>query len=81
MSLNQLPISRPTTTRASHHYLYALGTVGTTRLKRFWITNPDDTIRKRFETLLGPLAKERVIVDPTGFGEDMNRLRHEFARK
>ena len=63
------------------HYLYALGTVGTTRLKRFWITNPDDTIRKRFESLLGLLAKERVIVDPTGFGEDMNRLRHEFARK
>jgi hypothetical protein len=36
-------------------YLYALGTVGTTLLKRFWVFDPDETgsVEKRFRALLG----------------------------
>jgi len=36
-------------------YLYALGTVGTNLLKRFWVFDPDETgnVEKRFRELLG----------------------------
>jgi hypothetical protein len=36
-------------------YLYALGTVGTKLLKRFWVFDPDETgnVEKRFRELLG----------------------------
>jgi len=63
------------------HYLYALGSVGPTRLKRFWILNPDPNILSRFERLLGPLARERVKVDNVSFGQGISKLRQEFVRK
>jgi NAD-dependent SIR2 family protein deacetylase len=40
-------------------YLYALGTVGGSGLKRFWVVNPDPSVLVRFEMLCGPLAKSR----------------------
>ena len=55
-------------------YLYALGTVGATRLKRFWIVNPDKTIEERFSTLLGPLAQQRIRVDNVMFSEGVRIL-------
>jgi hypothetical protein len=39
--------------------LYALGTVGDTLLKRFWVYNPDDSREKIFSNMLGPGARER----------------------
>jgi NAD-dependent SIR2 family protein deacetylase len=37
-------------------YLYALGTVGGSGLRRFWVINPDEDLEPRFRALCGPLA-------------------------
>jgi hypothetical protein len=39
--------------------LYALGTVGDSLLKRFWVFNPDETRDEAFRSMLGPGARER----------------------
>ncbi len=46
-------------------YLYGLGTVGGSGLKRFWVINPDPGVLSRFEALCGPLAKSRFRFFPT----------------
>lgn len=48
-------------------YLYALGTVGPARLKRFDVVNPDNAVAGQFERLLGPVAKDRFRI-----------IRHKF---
>jgi len=40
-------------------YLYALGTIGPTRLKRFWVFNPDTEVEKNFRALLGQAVLPR----------------------
>jgi len=39
--------------------LYALGTVGQTLLKRFWVFNTDDSREQVFRSMLGPGARDR----------------------
>jgi hypothetical protein len=39
--------------------LYALGTVGETMLKRFWVFNPDRSRENVFRSMLGPGARDR----------------------
>src|ERR1051326_1295245 len=34
-------------------YLYALGTIGELRVKRFWVFDPDSKVEQRFRSLLG----------------------------
>jgi len=34
-------------------YLYALGTIGAARIRRFWVVNPDPQVGNRFKALLG----------------------------
>lgn len=61
-------------------YLYALGSVGTSRLRKFCVVNPDPDVRERFIELCGPEARvrfqhieyelEKVII---------NRVRPELA--
>jgi NAD-dependent SIR2 family protein deacetylase len=64
------------------HYLYALGTVGATRLKRFLIVNTDPTVTERFARLLGPVARDRVKAFPMPFSSGIDYLRaSEFTRK
>jgi hypothetical protein len=41
------------------HYLYALGTMSETRLRRFWVFNPDPKVEPRYKRLLGPTASSR----------------------
>jgi hypothetical protein len=41
------------------HYLYALGSVGQARLKRFWVFNPDEKVEDRFRSILGQMALQR----------------------
>lgn len=48
-------------------YLYALGTAGRALLRRFWVFNPDNNVRTRFEELLGQAAKERFVFHADGF--------------
>jgi hypothetical protein len=40
-------------------YLFALGTVGDTLIKRFWVFDPDESVRRRYDELLGQIAKKR----------------------
>ena len=49
--------------------LYALGTIGSARLKRFWVYNPDRSgaTQARFEALLGASAKTRFKYIPREF--------------
>ncbi|HEX3069786.1 MAG TPA: hypothetical protein VHX14_14550 [Thermoanaerobaculia bacterium] len=40
-------------------YLWALGTVGKTRIRRFWVFNPDPTVGPRFRELVGPAVQSK----------------------
>jgi NAD-dependent SIR2 family protein deacetylase len=62
------------------HYLYALGAVGATRLKRFLIFNSDPAVKDRFGRLLGPVAKDRMRHFQSGFSESLTHLRNELVR-
>jgi len=42
-------------------YLFALGTTGPTRIKSIKVINPDHTVEKRFDDLLGPSSKRRFV--------------------
>lgn len=52
-------------------HLYALGSVGSNPLKRFWVMNPDNSgkTQERFEGLLGPGARGRFLYLAKKFGE------------
>src|SRR5258707_9413910 len=56
--------------------LYALGTVSETILKRFWVFDPDDTgaVRKRFQEMLGPAAKQKFQFRQETFGSAIGFL-------
>lgn len=49
------------------HYLYALGSVGHARLKRFWVFNPDEKVEDRFRSILGQMALQRFKFVKTDF--------------
>jgi hypothetical protein len=67
-------------TDAFFRYLYALGTVGQTLLRRFWVFDIDSTgaVQKRFENLLGPGAKSRFRFFEKPFGQGMDTLFQTF---
>jgi len=48
-------------------HLYALGTLGPTRLKRFWVFDPDKNVEQKFRGLLGPVAAKRYRFFDTTF--------------
>ena len=63
-------------------YLYSLGTVGDTLLKRVWVFDPDRaTVEKRFEALLGETAKARFRFVQATFTEAVAMLRDHFKIK
>jgi hypothetical protein len=61
-------------------YLYALGTVGEARLKRFWVFDPDrsGTVRRRFERLLGSGARARFGYYDIRFKDAIQFLRGQL---
>ncbi len=63
------------------HYLYALGSVSETRLKRFWVFNPDGSrdLVSRFERLLGPDATGRFKFHPVVFGTAVDLIRQTLG--
>lgn len=67
-------------TDAFFRYLYALGTVGQTLLKRFWVFDPDKSgaVKGRFAALLGPGAKARFDFIETPFLEAIGVLKKTF---
>ena len=48
-------------------FLYALGTVGEVRLKRFCVFDPNTEVENRFKELLGPVVKDRFVFRRMGF--------------
>ncbi len=63
-------------------YLYALGSIGRTRIKRFWVFDPDeDNVRPRFEKLIGPGAKRRFRFERAAFHNAVKFVAGEFSIK
>jgi hypothetical protein len=56
------------------HYLYGLGTMSSSRLKRFWVFNPDKSVEPRYRNLLGPTADVRFIFFRKRFAPAINSL-------
>lgn len=49
-------------------YLFALGSVGETRIKRFWVFDPDkDSVLPRFQKLVGPATRARFKFEDLTF--------------
>lgn len=59
--------------------LYALGTVGDTILKRFWVFNPDKNVEKRFRAILGPGAEQSFRMFPSTFQEAIADIVREYG--
>lgn len=48
-------------------FLFSLGTNSTTRIRRFWVMNPDPSSQQRYHNLLGPQVLERFKFIPYPF--------------
>lgn len=59
-------------------YLYALGSVGPTPLKRFWVFNPDQTVDVKFRSILGPGAQTRYRFFQKTFRDSFQIIIDEF---
>lgn len=61
-------------------YLFALGSVGQTLIKRFWVFDPDttDLVNSRFRNLIGPGTRARYVYMPTNFSGMFGPIRQEF---
>jgi hypothetical protein len=54
--------------------LFALGSAGATRLKRFWVFDPNATVEVRFRGLLGQAAVARFEFFPEIFSQGLQKL-------
>jgi hypothetical protein len=54
--------------------LYALGSAGRTRIKRFWVYDPNKEIEGRFRSLLGQAAESRFEFHPMNFSDAVGAL-------
>lgn len=71
-----------TETDSFFRYLYALGSVGRPRIKRFWVFNPDEhTVRPRFEKLIGSGIANRFVFHPIVFSDAVRAIRRELIPK
>jgi len=61
-------------------YLFALGSVGSTRIKRFWVFNPESEgiVDRRFRGLIGPSTEARYKYIPSQFHDMFNLISKEF---
>lgn len=53
-------------------HLYAIGTLGDSILRRFWVFNIDCALRDNFEHLLGPGAAHRFAFNPGLYTQELN---------
>lgn len=67
-------------TDAFFTYLYALGTVPSGPLNRFWVFNPDESgqVKERFESMLGPGAEARFDYIEQRFFDAIDTIRSAF---
>jgi hypothetical protein len=63
-------------------YLYGLGTISATRLRRFLVFDPDTrpALRRRFERLLGQAARERFDLRNVEFHTAIVKSAEALAR-
>jgi hypothetical protein len=64
---------------AFFRYLFALGTMGDSRIRRFWVFDPDNTgrLEERFHNLLGEELRQRFRFFPLPFREAVVKLINE----
>ena len=55
-------------------HLLALGTAGKARINKFWVFDPAEQVRERFEELLGPAARERFRFHRMRFSEAIGEM-------
>ncbi len=61
-------------------HLMALGTVGTTRVQKFWVFDPEEKVREKFERILGPAVTERFKFHEMKFGDAIRHLEKNLER-
>lgn len=62
-------------------YLYSLGAVGRSGLRRFWVVNPDSDLESRFKALCGPLALARFRFIPTPLELCLREIRESLSHE
>lgn len=64
-------------------YLFALGSVGTSRIKRFWVFDPDkdDVVEPRFREMMGIAAKARFKFYKKTFREAIPVIKNEMKTR
>jgi hypothetical protein len=60
--------------------LFALGTAGTTRLKRFWVFDPNPDVEQKFRSILGQAAEARFKFFPLRFTQGLSDLISQLLR-
>lgn len=65
---------------AFFRYLFALGTIGESPLRRVWVFNPDDSpeLQGGFRALFGPGAEQRFEFLPKNFDQAIFHPHEEF---
>jgi len=58
-------------------YLFALGTMGDSLLKRFWVFDPDLQIQQRYQDMLAPNALKRFKFTQTNFESAIRLIRDQ----
>jgi len=56
-------------------YLFALGVMSKTRLRKFLVLDPDPNVHRRFEALTGSVTRGRFAATPTLFSHGLNTIR------
>ena len=69
-----------TETDSFFRYLFALGSVGMSKIKRFWVYDPDDSglVEKRFKDLIGFGIEKRFRFEKKHFSKLVNELSNEL---
>lgn len=64
-------------------HLYALGSVGSSPLRRIAVFNPDESgvTKERFEALLGPAAKARYEYHAITFSDAISQIKRMFPKR
>ncbi len=59
-------------------YLYAIGTIGSTRIRNFSVFNPDENVEARFSTLMGTEVQPKFRFIKKNFAEALKDIRMSF---
>lgn len=70
-----------TETDSFFRYLYALGSVGKTLIKRFWVFDPDESVRSKFMNLIGSGVERGFHFEKCTFSEAIDFIRKELGVK